>query len=103
MHLDYVVLGKDLDRVGVLDHRLVNFCLHVWLGWCGKKDTRVYIGSNGTSLRLVQAAHVLALACSRGYKRSREGMGSQVCGGEVSVRVRDCLESPLWEASPSLL
>jgi hypothetical protein len=67
----------------------VNLCLRVWLEWCAKKDTRVYTGSDGTSLHPVQAARVLALACSRGYKRSREGKGSQVSSGEVSVRVRE--------------
>jgi hypothetical protein len=49
-----------------------------------KKYTRVYTGSDKMSLRPVQAARVLALVCNRGYKRSREGTGSQVSGGEVS-------------------
>jgi hypothetical protein len=48
-----------------------------------KEDTKVYTGSGGMSLRLVRAACILALVCSRGYKRAREGMGSQVFGGEV--------------------
>jgi hypothetical protein len=38
-----------------------------------KEDTEVYIGSNRMSLRVVRAARVLALVCSRGYKRTREG------------------------------
>jgi hypothetical protein len=49
-----------------------------------KKDTMVYTGSGGMSLHQVRAAHVLALVCIRGYKLSREGMRSQVSGGEVS-------------------
>jgi hypothetical protein len=48
-----------------------------------KEDTEVYTGSGGMSLRLVRAARVLALICSRGYKRTSEGTGSQVSGGEV--------------------
>jgi hypothetical protein len=52
----------------------------------GKEDTEVYTGSGGMSLRPVRAARVLALVCSRGYKRAREGMGSQVSGGEVLCR-----------------
>jgi hypothetical protein len=48
-----------------------------------KEDTRVYTSSGRMSLRLVRATHVLALVCSKGYKRSREGTGSQVYGRKV--------------------
>jgi hypothetical protein len=80
-----------IEFVGVSDRRPVNLCFHVWFRWCAKKDTRVHIGSGGMSLHPVQATCVLALACSRGDKWRREGKGSQVFGGEVSVRVRECL------------
>jgi hypothetical protein len=49
-----------------------------------KEDTEGYTGSGGMSLRPVRTARILALVRSRGYKRVREGEGSQVSGGEVS-------------------
>jgi hypothetical protein len=60
------LLAKCLFVV-VLDCRLVNLCLRVWLGRCVRK-TRVYTGLGRISLRLVQTARVLALVCTRGYK-----------------------------------
>jgi hypothetical protein len=57
-----------------------------------KRDTRVYTGSGRRYLRPVRAARVLALVCSRDYKRSREGTDFQISGGEVCVCVS--LESP---------
>jgi hypothetical protein len=48
-----------------------------------KKDTMVYTSSGEMSLRPVQAARVLALVCSRGHKRLREGMDSQISSGKV--------------------
>jgi hypothetical protein len=51
-----------------------------------KEDMEVYTGSGRLSLRPVQATRVLALVCSRGYKRAREGTGSQISSGEVLCR-----------------
>jgi hypothetical protein len=48
-----------------------------------KEDIEIYTSLGKMSLRPVRAARVLALVCSRGYKRVREGMGSQVSSGEV--------------------
>jgi hypothetical protein len=70
----------------------------------GVQDTEVYIGSGEMSLRPVRAGRVLALVCCRGYKRTREGMGSQVSSGEVlcgSVSVAYLV--PTTGSSPSLL
>jgi hypothetical protein len=61
---DIIINEKERGSVGVSARQLVNLCLHVWLEWCARKTQGV-----------------LALVCSRVYKRSREGTGSQVSGG----------------------
>jgi hypothetical protein len=71
-----------------------------------KEDTELYIGSGGICLRPIRTARVPALICSRGYKRTREGTGSQVSGGEVlcgCVSILNFSSSLLRGSSPFLL